>query len=72
MKPYSDAADARQAAVDAKIARGEPLLWSDLAGILEPNPDLPDCQAWNGDHQCQKPNNHDGRHEHVMTWGTDR
>lgn len=70
--PFSDAALARQAAVDAKSARGEAISWSDLRGLLEPNPDLPDCQRWEGDYQCDLPNHHEGPHRHLIEWGGDR
>jgi hypothetical protein len=49
---YSDAANAKMAALEAKEARGEEITFLDLAGILEPNPDLPDCQSCGG-RQCR-------------------
>jgi hypothetical protein len=45
-----------------------PLTFSDLAGLMEPNPDLPDCQSWSDDVKCQRPNHHAGHHEAVLTW----
>lgn len=71
MKQYSDAADARQALVDAKKDRGEKILWVDLVGLCEPNPDLPDCQSFDDgyENQCQLPNHHEGPHRHVIEWG---
>ena len=70
MSPYSEAALAKQAEIDAKRARGEKVSFSDLFGLMEPNPDLPDCQSW-GDHdgpKCQLPNHHEGQHRAVVTW----
>lgn len=69
-KPYSDAADERMAALQAKQARGERIGFADLAGLLEPNPELPDCQSWDIDSgvQCGLPNHHDGDHRAEVTW----
>ena len=69
LPPYSAAAEERWRTLEAKAARGEQITWTDMRGIAEPNPDLPDCQAWEGDYQCQLPNHHGGRHRHVIEWG---
>ena len=68
--PYSPEAEQRLAALEAKKARGEQIGWADLAGILEPNPDLPDCPSIDGDSGvgCDLPNHHDGDHHAVVTW----
>ena len=70
MERYSEAARAKQAALEAKEARGEKVGWSDLMGICEPNPALPDCQSWdiNSNVQCSLPNHHKGRHRAEVTW----
>jgi hypothetical protein len=68
--PFSEQAQARQAALDGKRKRGEPIGFLDLAGALEPNPDLPDCQSWDIDSavQCSLPNHHEGAHRAEVTW----
>lgn len=70
MEQYSEAARAKMAALEAKEARGEKVGFADLAGIFEPNPDLPDCQSWDidSDVQCSLPNHHEGRHRAEVTW----
>ena len=70
MNPYSDEANARLAALTAKKKRGEKVGWSDLLGIFEPNPNLPDCQSWEGRDgpQCQLPNHHEGPHRATLEW----
>lgn len=68
MEQFSAAARVKQEAVNAKLARGEGLDWSDLFGIAEPHPDLPDCQSWSGDVQCQLPNHHEGLHRAEVSW----
>ena len=70
MEPFSERARERQAALDAKAARGEKPQWTDLIGILEPNPDLPDCQSWGlrGELKCDLPNGHEGEHRAEVTW----
>ena len=69
-QPFSDRAGERMAALKAKEERGEPIGFADLAGILEPNPDLPDCQSWDIDSgvQCYLPNHHEGRHRAEVAW----
>ena len=58
------------AAIEAKDARGEKVGFADLVGILEPNPDLPDCQSFDIDsgEQCALPNHHEGSHRAEVTW----
>ena len=71
IEPYSEAANRQLAKVEAKEARGEPIMWSDLVGILEPNPNLPDCQSWrdyDSDLKCALPNHHEGPHRAEVTW----
>ena len=70
MEQYSEAALAKQAALEAKEARGEKTTWSDMLGIIEPNPNLPDCQSWDGhsDVQCSLPNHHEGSHRATVEW----
>lgn len=67
---FSEAANERAAALEAKRARGERIGFVDLAGILEPNPDLPDCQSFDIDSgaQCSQANHHDGPHRAEVTW----
>lgn len=69
-EPYSEAARERMARLDAKRARGERIGFADLAGILEPNPALPDCQSFDVDSgaQCSLPNHHEGGHRAEVTW----
>ena len=70
MEPYSAEALSKQQALDEKIARGEEPDWSDLFGIEQPNPDLPECQAWeDSDYQCERARGHEGPHRHVIEWG---
>ena len=71
MSLYSDAAIERQRLVAEKTRNGEPVLWRDLCGIYQPNPDLPDCQAHDDgwDHKCDRENGHPGLHRHVIEWG---
>lgn len=68
--PLSDKARERLAAIEAKEARGEKVLWSDMIGICEPNPNLPDCQSWEGRDgpKCQLSNHHEGAHRAEVTW----
>lgn len=68
--PFSKRAYEKQAALDAKLARGEVPGWTDLAGLWEPNPDLPDCQSHDIDSgaQCSLPNHHNGPHRAEVTW----
>jgi hypothetical protein len=70
MEQFSERALAKQAEIDAKQARGEKVTWSDMLGILEPNPNLPDCQSWEGRDgpQCQLPNHHEGQHRATLEW----
>jgi hypothetical protein len=70
MRPFSDAAYERLAALEAKEARGERIGWSDLVGIAEPNPALSDCQSCDIDSgvQCSRPNRHEGPHRAEVTW----
>jgi hypothetical protein len=70
LEPFSDAARERMAALEAKKACGERIGFADLAGILEPNPELPECQSWDIDSgvQCNQPNHHDGPHRAEVTW----
>lgn len=69
---FSKAALEKQYRLAEKQARGEQPTWADLVGILEANPDLPDCQKYydevEQDIQCQKPNHHDGKHRAVVEW----
>ncbi len=67
----SDAANAKWAAIEARRASGGPgVLWSDLLGLAEPNPNLPDCQSWDGSDgpKCERENHHDGPHRAVVQW----
>lgn len=68
--PFSDAALAKQKALAEKEARGEKPSLTDLCGLLEPNPDLPDCQSWDihSDAACELPNHHDGKHRATIEW----
>jgi hypothetical protein len=70
MEPFSEAALAKQAALAAKEARGEKPSWTDLRGLMEPNPDLPDCQSWDvdSDVKCSLPNHHEGKHRAEVEW----
>ena len=68
MDPYSAEARAKQAALEAKIAAGEEPQWSDLFGLFEPNPDLPDCQSEHDGYRCGLENHHDGPHRRELTW----
>lgn len=67
---FSEAAEARMAAMEAKRARGERVGFADLAGVLEPHPDLPDCQSFDTGSglQCSLDNHHDGSHCAEVTW----
>ena len=44
------------------------LTFSDLFGILEPNPNRPDCPAEEDGVQCELPNHHEGERRAVVTW----
>jgi len=70
MERFSEAALAKQAALDAKEARGEKLTWSDMVGIFEPNPDLPDCPSEDIDSgaMCALPHHHEGPHRASIEW----
>lgn len=70
LDPFSPAAKLRQAALAAKKARGEEIKWTDIIGLLEPNPDLPDCPSRDPatNEPCALPNHHDGPHQAVITW----
>lgn len=70
MPQFSPAAEERMTALEAKRARGERIGFADLAGVLESNPDLPDCQSFDIDSavQCSMPNHHDGPHRAEVTW----
>ena len=70
MEELSQEALARQAALEAKEARGEKVGWSDLLGILEPNPDLPACPSEDIDSgaACELPHHHDGPHTARIEW----
>ena len=72
ISPFSDRALEKLQQLKEKEERGESPTWSDLIGIAEPNPDLPDCQKYydevDSDIQCQKPNHHDGKHRAVVEW----
>lgn len=67
---FSEQSTERVRAAMAKDARGETIGYQDLLGILEPNPDLPNCQSWNTDSQvpCSLPNHHEGLHRAEVTW----
>jgi len=70
MEPYSPEALEKQRHLDEKTARGEIPSWSDLHGILQPNPELPQCPAWEDlDYQCERARGHEGPHRHVIEWG---
>lgn len=67
----SDAANAKWAEIEARQAAGGPeFLWSDVFGLLEANPDMPDCQSHAGHDgpKCQRSNHHDGPHRAVVEW----
>ena len=70
VEPYSERAREKMAALEAKEARGEKISIADLAGIMEPNPDLPDCQSrdFGTGVQCSLPNHHEGEHRAEVTW----
>lgn len=65
----SDAANGRQRKLAYQMSRGR-VRWTDLIGLAEPNPDLPDCQSWDGTDgpKCERPNHHDGPHRAVVEW----
>jgi hypothetical protein len=68
--PLSPEARRKIALIEGKEARGERVTWSDLAGICEPNPALPDCQSYDGhsEEKCELPNHHEGKHRVVIEW----
>jgi hypothetical protein len=70
VEQFSERALAKQAEIAAKKARGEKIAWSDMLGILEPNPDLPDCPSEDIDSgaECRLPHHHDGPHRAEITW----
>ena len=70
MNPYSDEAQAKLAELAAKQQRGEKIGWADLAGICEPNPNLPYCPSEDIDSgaRCDLPNHHDGSHSARIEW----
>ena len=61
----SDAANAKWREITES---GRALTLSDLLGILEPNPNRPDCPAEEDDVRCELPNHHEGQHRAVVTW----
>lgn len=70
MPRFSKAALEKQALLDAKMARGETVTWTDAFGLMEPNPDLPDCpdQDIDSGAKCDKPHHHEGKHHAEIEW----
>ena len=72
MNPLSDAAIKRQKVLEDKESRGETIGLADLFGILEPNPDLPNCPSEESGREdgpwCQLPNHHEGEHQAMVKW----
>lgn len=70
VEPFSERARAKQAELAEKESRGEKMKWVDMLGILEPNPDLPDCPSEEIDSgaTCELPHHHEGPHAARIEW----